>query len=308
METHNKSKGRTCAVRVPSLERARKDVVHRSKQARSSKPPEQPRGNGGVAAVDRALSILGAFEAMDRCLSLAELAQRTGLYKSTILRLAQPLLRLHYLQHFEDGNYRIGPRPLMLGAVYQHSLRLGDMLLPLMYDLADQTGESVSFYSRYEDIRVCRYRVDSRHDVRDHVSEGEVLPLLHGSGGQVLLAFGGAEGEPHETTRRKFYYASFGERDPETAGISVPIFGTGQRLLGSLTLSGPRSRLNEAVVADARVPMLRVAAGATEALGGDAAPIEDAIAVILKSKLFAAPTLDFLRSAEHSNDYTETAA
>ena len=47
----------------------------------------------GVAALDRAIAILDAFAAADRSLSLAEIAARTGLYKSTILRLANSLLR-----------------------------------------------------------------------------------------------------------------------------------------------------------------------------------------------------------------------
>ena len=41
----------------------------------------------GVAALDRAIAILNAFTAADRSLSLAEIAARTGFYKSTILRL-----------------------------------------------------------------------------------------------------------------------------------------------------------------------------------------------------------------------------
>jgi len=47
----------------------------------------------GVAALDRAIAILDAFTTADRSLSLAEIAARTGLYKSTILRLANSLLR-----------------------------------------------------------------------------------------------------------------------------------------------------------------------------------------------------------------------
>ena len=46
-------------------------------------------GQSGVAALDRAFSILFAFRPGDYALTLAELAARTGLYKSTILRLAR---------------------------------------------------------------------------------------------------------------------------------------------------------------------------------------------------------------------------
>lgn len=242
------------------------------------------KSEGGVAAVDRALEILAAFEPTDKALTLAELAQRTKFYKSTILRLAQSLLRHNYLQRLDDGSYRIGPAPLMLGALYQRSMRVGDILLPLMHELAEQTGESVSIYTRNGDVRVCIHRVDSKHAVRDHVREGDVLPLERGSGGRILLAFHGAKGEPYETIRTEYCYASVGERDSETAGLSVPFFGSGQAVLGALTLAGPRSRIDETFIANARVLLLRVACRATNALGGDAAPIETALAMTLAGK------------------------
>jgi len=240
--------------------------------------------DGGVAAVDRALAILGAFRPGDQALGLAEIAQRTKFYKSTILRLAQSLIRHDYLKRLDSGSYQIGPTPLMLSALYQRSLRLGDVVLPLMRELAEQTGESVSMYSRHGDVRVCLHRVDSNHAVRDHVREGDVLPLERGSGGRILLAFSGAKGEPYETIRREYCYASVGERDGETVGVSVPMFGVGQVLLGALTLAGPRSRIDETFIANARALLLRAVSRATTSLGGDASPIEAALSLILAGK------------------------
>ena len=46
----------------------------------------------------------------------------------------------------------------------------------------------------------------------------DVLPLERGSGGRILLAFSGQKGEPYESVRREYCYASVGERDAETAG------------------------------------------------------------------------------------------
>jgi DNA-binding IclR family transcriptional regulator len=269
-------------VRQPQ-KKGRKRAPGRPKKSTTTASRSKDAG-GGVAAVERALAILDAFGPGDQRLALAELSQRTGFYKSTILRIAQSLLRHDYLLHLTDGTYQIGPRPLMLGAIYQRSLRLGDILLPLMHELAKQAGESVSFYSRHGDVRVCLHRVDSKHAVRDHVREGDVLPLDRGSGGRILLAFAGAKGHAYDTMREDHYHISLGERDPETAGISAPIFGGGQLLLGSLTLAGPRSRMDEAYIDNIRVPLLRIAARATGALGGDAAPIEVALASILTRK------------------------
>jgi DNA-binding IclR family transcriptional regulator len=265
----------------PRKKAQRLDAPGARKSARAAAPARLP---DGVAAVDRALAILGAFQPGDQALPLAELAHRTKFYKSTILRLAQSLIRKDYLQRLASGSYQIGPAPLMLAALYQRSLRLGDVLLPLMHELATQTGESVSMYARHGDIRVCLHRVDSNHAVRDHVREGDVLPLERGSGGRILLAFGGTKGEPYETIRTEYCYASVGERDAETAGISVPVFGAGQALLGALTLAGPRSRVDEAFIANARAVLLRAAARATSSLGGDASPIEAALSLVLAGK------------------------
>jgi DNA-binding IclR family transcriptional regulator len=272
-------KKRSPVIRSRQQKQLRERDSQRTKKGSSLAPATPSSDNGGVAAVDRALAILAAFEPSDQRLTLAELAQRTRFYKSTILRIAQSLLRHGYLQRFDDGCYQVGPTPLMLGAIYQRSLRLGDILLPLMHELADQTGESVSFYSRHGDVRVCLHRVDSQHAVRDHVREGDVLPLDRGSGGQILRAFSGAKGKLYETIRKEHCYASVGERDTETAGISVPIFGSGQLLLGALTLAGPRSRIDETFIANARALLLRVAARATSELGGAAGSIDAALAL-----------------------------
>lgn len=261
-----------------------KDSDRAKESPRRRKTDGATNSEGGVAAVDRALGILAAFEPTDKALTLAELAQRTRFYKSTILRISQSLLRHGFLQRLEDGSYRIGPAPLMLGALYQRSMRMGDIMLPLMHELADQTGESVSIYSRNGDVRVCIHRVDSKHAVRDHVREGDVLPLDRGSGGRILLAFSGTRGEPYETIRTEYCYASVGERDSETAGVSVPFFGSGQAILGALTLAGPRSRLDETFIAHARVLLLRIASRATTALGGDSSPIDAALAMTLAGK------------------------
>ncbi|RVA25927.1 IclR family transcriptional regulator, partial [Mesorhizobium sp. M7D.F.Ca.US.004.03.1.1] len=82
----------------------------------------------GVAALDRAIAILDAFTTADRSLSLAEIAARTGLYKSTILRLANSLLRGRLLERLDDGRYRVGPATFRLGALYQRSVVAIDIL------------------------------------------------------------------------------------------------------------------------------------------------------------------------------------
>lgn len=230
----------------------------------------------GVAALDRAISILNVFTTTDRSLSLAEIAARTGFYKSTILRLSGSLIRGQLLERLEDGRYRIGPAAFRLGAIYQRSFVAMDVLLPVMRELSDLSLESVAFYVRSGDTRTCLHRIESKHAIRYMVREGDVLPLFAGSGGRVLAAFSGAEGEPYETIRRTYHYMSLGDRDPETAGISAPVFGPGRALIGALTLAGPRSRVDASFLARMVRPLLEASARATRGFGEDASAIERA--------------------------------
>ena len=233
-----------------------------------------PASSDGVAALDRAIAILNAFTPQDRSLTLAEISARTGLYKSTIMRLAGSLIRGHLLERLPDGLYRIGSGAFRLGAIYQRSVAAADILLPIMRDLAEESGESVAFYAPAGNVRTCLYRIESKHPIRYHVREGDVLPLNAGSGGRVLAAFSGEAGEPYETIRRNYHFVSLGDRDPDTAGLSAPVFGPSAALVGAITLAGPRMRISEGFIGQMKRPLLTAAARATRAFGGDASALE----------------------------------
>jgi DNA-binding IclR family transcriptional regulator len=224
----------------------------------------------GVAAVDRALRILEAFRADDRGLTLAEIARRTGYYKSTILRLADSLEKFGFLKRSSDGLYQIGYKPLFLASLYQGQFRSSDHVLPVLRRLVDEWNESASFYVREGDRRICTFRVQGRRSVTDTVREGDTLDLRLGAAGRVLLAFGGERGTRYDQIRRELFAASFGERDPETAAYACPVFGQSRAVVGCISLSGPRYRIEtlarEAVVAS----LAENAAELTAAFGGDA--------------------------------------
>ncbi len=116
----------------------------------------------GVAAVDRALALLAAFDGDAPSLSLSELSRATGLVKSTVLRLAASLERSGYLRRGSDARYRLGPALARLSARYQAAFQLGDHVMPALERLADATGESSAFYVRDGDQSVCLHRVNSR--------------------------------------------------------------------------------------------------------------------------------------------------
>jgi DNA-binding IclR family transcriptional regulator len=223
----------------------------------------------GVAAVDRALSILDAFADDDRKLTLAELAKRTGLYKSTVIRLAKSLEKSRYLLRSEDGTYRLGSKVLSLGALYQKHFGTADIVPPILREIVDELHEGASFYVRDEAQRLCLHRIDSQRAVRDSIHVGDRLPLTVGAAGHVILAFSGLTGERYDQIRKNMYAASFGERDPETAAVACPVFGADQKFLGALSVSGPRYRI-EAMGVPSILPVLfRHARNLCRVFGGD---------------------------------------
>ena len=240
---------------------------------RRGRPPgPAATGSGGagqrVEAVERALSILDAFGDGAPRLSLTEIAERSGLYPSTVLRLAASLDRFGYLHRGQDGLFRLGPTPLRLGLLYRDAFDLAEHVRPALARLVEQTGETAAFYVRDSERRVCLYRHHSPRLIRHHIEEGAVLPLDRGASGRVLMAFTGGDDPLLQEVRRRGWYLSLGERDPEAAAIAAPVFGGGRRFIGALGVIGPRSRF-EAESQERLATLLTEEAGRlTRAVGG----------------------------------------
>lgn len=232
--------------------------------ARDGVPAAAPR----VEAVERALSILDAFDAAHPSLSLANLAARTGYYPSTVLRLAASLIRFGYLHRGIDGQFGLGPTPLRLGVLYRESFRLTDYVRPALALLVERTGETAAFYVREGERRICLYRHHTPRLIRHHIEEGNELPLDRGASAHVLTAFTGGTGRQHEAVRRSGYAISLGERDPDTAAIAAPVFGGGERLIGAIGIVGVLSRFCDGELQPLVGTVLEAARRLTEALGG----------------------------------------
>ena len=106
------------------------------------------------------------------------------------------------------------------------------------------------------------------HAVRYAVHEGDRLPLTVGASSHVIRAFTGAAGARYEQIRRDMYSASYGERDPETAAVACPVFGTTQAFVGALTISGPKHRIESLGLERILTVMFKHAIDLTRILGG----------------------------------------
>lgn len=224
----------------------------------------------GVASLERALTIVGCFTAHDRGLTLAELAVRTGFYKSTVLRLCASLERFGYVIRLNDGRFVLGGALFRLGQIYQRSYDLADYVVPVLHRLTLKTGQSSSLWIKEGDYRVCLFRAEASEGLRDMSAQvGERWPLERGgSASTILRAFSTPTDPRFERVRKTAIAVSIGEFVPELAAISAPVFSSGGNLVGALSLGGFRSNFIGPAAAKLKPHVLAAAEEITTSLGG----------------------------------------
>lgn len=219
---------------------------------------------GGAAAVDRAVTLLHLFAGARSPVSLSGLAEQSKLYKSTVLRLLASLEHAGLVLRQTDGRYALGPMVPQLYASYAASFSLEGVVIPALRELVARTAESAAFHVRQGEHRLCLYRVDSPQPVRDHIQVGDLMPLSKGAGGRVLQAYAGLRGAVYEQIRRDQVAVLSGDRVPELAGVSSPVFDASGALVGAVTLTMPRERLSPGQAPH----VLATAQAITQRLGG----------------------------------------
>ena len=200
----------------------------------------------GVDAVERALSVLTCFDVAGETLTLAQLAQRSCLYKSTILRLAVSLQRRGFLKRDENGRFSLGDTIRHLGDLSRISAELENAIRPELKLLTAVTGETVSFYVRQGRHRILLFREVSPGSVRHYLVEGGRHALFVGATGRVFKAYGSSKRDKELLDiRRRGWVVSRGERKPDLGAVAVPVLNARQELLGVLNVAVMLSRLTQ---------------------------------------------------------------
>lgn len=220
-----------------------------------------------VAAVDRTLSILDAFVDAGGSLTLSQLEEQTGLFKSVIHRYMLSFERSGYIVKTGQGAYQLGPRASHLGRTYERSLNISDMVMSVLEALAADTTESASYHVYDNGKRLCLYRVDSPRALRVSVQPGSILPIDKTATGQVLKRYAVTASAAPAGLHDRDITSSSNVGPDETSSMSIPIFGSGERFLGALTVSGPTSRFDPATNASARRKLLKAAQALCAKLG-----------------------------------------
>ena len=223
-----------------------------------------------IESVDKALGILECFSDRVPELSLKQLSEKTGLYKSRILRLCGTLMAHGFLIRLEGSLYRLGPKLMMLGKIYERSNSLISISRPILRELASITGESAKLFVIQGTKRICLVREKGTYPLGYHVEEGDSFELYAGAGGKALLAYTSREfrdqvlgekvlqrltpttiversrlEEEFAAIRERGYASSNGEIFTEVAGMAAPVFDNENNVCATLAIAGPTQRFTE---------------------------------------------------------------
>lgn len=167
--------------------------VRRPAAAQEPLPDGERGASEGPSVIERAFAILGAFETGASVISLTALSVRTGLPKSTTLRIVRKLLELGALEQTSNGRYSVGIRMLELASLAPRGQGLRSIAFPYLEDLHRITGQHVLLAIRDRHDAVLVERLSARDAGRVRYRVGGRLPLHSTGVGRVLLAHAGPE-------------------------------------------------------------------------------------------------------------------
>jgi DNA-binding IclR family transcriptional regulator len=111
-------------------------------------PSRAPEDRYFITALARGLDVLSCFRSADKGLTNQQNAERCGLPKSTVTRFTYTLTRLGYLVQDDSGRYGLGTATLGLGSAMLSRLDIRQLARPMMQELADFSGTTVSIAVR----------------------------------------------------------------------------------------------------------------------------------------------------------------
>jgi IclR family KDG regulon transcriptional repressor len=160
--------------------------------------PPRLRPKARLSSVANAIRVVKAFSDDEFELGISRLANRLGLAKSTVHRLATTLIDAGVLeQNPETGKYRLGLLVFELGSLVRRKIDVYNEAKPWLFALRDQTGETVHLAVLGRQGLVYINFIESQKAIRMSSGLGQRKPLHCTAEGKALLAF-----QPSEVIER----------------------------------------------------------------------------------------------------------
>ncbi|MEU6354731.1 IclR family transcriptional regulator [Streptomyces sp. NPDC047072] len=227
-----------------------------------------------------------------RGISLTQIADDLGVNKSTVLRLATPLIEADLLvRDRETGWFRLGHGTLRLGQAYLSSLDLRTAAAEPLRLLQHAVGETCHLVVYEPPDVVYIDKVENEASVRMASRIGSRVPAYRTAVGKAMLAWQGedafetvvAAGMPPvtqytvtdatrlrvelERVRQRGYAIDDRENEPEVRCVAAPVFDHTDAVAGALSVSGLTTRMTPARVREVGPMVVRTGLDISHVLG-----------------------------------------
>jgi DNA-binding IclR family transcriptional regulator len=260
-----------------------------------------------VESADRVLRVLEAFAPNERDASLADIAERVGLPKSSVHRLLVTLIGHGFVERDAGTRrYRLGVRLFELGSAAIHERGLHNAAHPVLEELSLRTSETchLAVLSGTEAVYV--YKVDGASSMTMSSRVGGRAPCHATSIGKVLAAWASddlfrqlrshgmqrftdstittasALEAELERVRGRGYALDLEELEEGLRCIAAPVREQSGRVVAALGIAGPRRRFEDEHLASLVPIVVEAAAALSRNLGyvsRHAAPPPGAVAL-----------------------------
>lgn len=242
----------------------------------------------GTAAVDRGADLLVRVLESEQPVALSDLAEASGIPKSTASRLISALERRGLVeQDGERGRLRPGPAILRVAERSMLERNIIELARPSLDALAEMSGETINLAVPARAGVEHVAQVDSRHFLGTGQWLGRTVDYHCTAVGKVFMAFGRHAVPPgpleryapatitDPTTledalarvRRTEIATAIDELEPGLAAMAAPVRGAGKDVVAALSITGPSLRLTNARIAELTPVLTREAAALGRRLG-----------------------------------------
>jgi DNA-binding IclR family transcriptional regulator len=224
-----------------------------------------------VAAVQRAIAILGELAEARGELGTNEIARRTGINVSTISRILATLVSGGLVEHVTaTGRYRLGIGVIRLANAAGERLDVRSLARPHLEDIAGRVQETATLSVPGGHEAVTLDFVQSPLSVRSVAEVGRTSVAHATAVGKVFLAHGGTGPAgpltaftertivDHDVLRAEVervrewgWGQALGEREEDLNAVAVPVLDPGGTLVAILGVQGPAARFRPRVMRSA---------------------------------------------------------
>ena len=233
--------------------------------------------------VDRALSVLSAFDRQNRTLTLSDISRRSGLPLATAHRIVNRLHSWGALERSDEGSYSIGLRLWETGTLAPRCSPLAEAALPHLMELRARTSAGALLLIRDGLEGVClAFAVSGKSLPVGRAESGDRMPLHACAAGLVLLAHadetvqnqvceeplraytpatlvhGAALRQALAKVRREGYAVTHRMLKPDCASLAFPVRGAGRAVIAAVAVVAPADTFQPSKLA----PLISAAADA----------------------------------------------